>query len=71
MTDSENLAQAIRKGAGQIQDKRLRIVIAMLRQTCDIEPSVTIEWTPTHLMVADPLTKMGLDLRLVRAFLAN
>ena len=71
MTDSENLAQAIRRDAGQIQDKRLRIVIAMLRQTCEIEPSVTIRWVPTHLMVADPLTKLGLDPALFRAFLAS
>ena len=68
-TDSENLTQAIRRDAGQIQDKRLRIVIAMLRQTCEIEPSVTVRWVPTHLMVADALTKTGLDLVLIRAFL--
>ena len=71
LTDSENLTQAVRKDAGQIQDKRLRIVIAMLRQTCEIEPSVTVRWVPTHLMVADALTKLGLDVTLIKAFLGS
>ena len=71
MTDSDNLSQSLRKDAGQIQDKRLRIVIAMLRQTLELEPHVRVKWIPTHMMVADPLTKLGLPLDLLDAFMAS
>ena len=71
ITDSDNLAQSLRKDAGQIQDKRLRIVISMLRQTLEIESFLTIRWLPTHLMVADALTKLGLPMELLEAFLGS
>ena len=71
ITDSDNLAQSLRKDAGQIQDKRLRIVMSMLRQTLEIESFLTVRWLPTHLTVADALTKLGLPLELLEAFLGS
>ena len=43
-------------GAGR--DKRLRIVIAMLREVLKLEPWVEILWSPTNRMFADGLTKV-------------
>jgi len=73
LTDSENLSHSIKRDAGAVQDKRLRIVIAMLRQTVHElslrgKHLVTVEWVPTHLMVADALTKI-MDRAMLRAFL--
>ena len=73
-TDSENLAQSIRKDAGQVQDKRLRIVIAMLRQAVTLMTQrrgtgLVIEWIPTWKMVADALTKL-MEASMLRAFLS-
>ena len=75
LTDSENLSLSIRRDAGAVADKRLRIVIAMLRQTVhDValrgKHSVSIEWVPTHKMVADALTKI-MDRGMIRAFLMS
>ena len=44
--------------AGQIQDKRLRIVVCMLRPAVHEEPRVALVWQPTYRMVADGLTKI-------------
>ena len=73
LTDSENLSQSIRRDAGSVQDRRLRIVIAMLRQTVHDRGSkhvTTIEWVPTYKMVADALTKI-MDRGMIQAFLMS
>ena len=73
-TDSENLAQSIRKDAGQVQDKRLRIVISMLRQVVATmsrrrPANMVIQWIPAWKMVADALTKL-MQASMLRAFLS-
>ena len=58
LTDSDNLEKSVTMDAGVVKDKRLRIVIAMLRQTFNQAARVRLVWIPTHLMVADALTKI-------------
>ena len=41
-----------------MDDKKLRIVIAMLPEVIEIEPWVKIVWLPTNRMFADGLTKI-------------
>ena len=50
-TDSDHLTNAVK-------DKRLRIVIAMLREVLEPEPWVKILRIPTNRMFADGLTKI-------------
>ena len=57
-TDSDNLEKCVTMDAGVVKDKRLRIVIAMLRQTFNRAARIKLIWIPTHLMVADALTKI-------------
>ena len=57
-TDSDNLTKSCRVDSGAVKDKRLRIVIAMLREVLEIEPWVKILWIPTNRMFADGLTKV-------------
>ena len=57
-TDSDNLSKSLHKDSGSVKDKRLRIVISMLRETLELEPWVKVQWAPTHEMVADCLTKV-------------
>ncbi len=44
--------------AGVVKDKRLRIGIAMLRQTFNRAAGIKLIWIPTHLVVVDALTKI-------------
>ena len=57
-TDSDNLTKSCRMDSGGVKDKRLRIVISMLREVLEIEPWVKITWLPTSRMIADALTKL-------------
>ena len=57
-TDSDNLTESCRFDSGAVKDKRLRIVIAMLREVLEIEPWVKILWISTNRMFADGLTKI-------------
>ena len=57
-TDSDNLTKSCRQGSGGVKDKRLRIVISMLREVLEIEPWVKIVWGPTNRMIADAFTKL-------------
>ena len=56
-TDSKNLEETVEKDAGVVADKRLRIVVSMLRESFGLPHSV-LRWIPTHTMVADALTKV-------------
>jgi hypothetical protein len=58
LTGSDNLEKSVTKDAGVVKDKRLRIVIAILRQTFNRAAGIRLVWIPTHLMVADALTKL-------------
>jgi hypothetical protein len=67
LTDSDNLEKSVQKDSGVVKDKRLRIVIAMLRQTFDKAAGIRLVWIPTHLMVADALTKLVCVMVLIAA----
>ena len=57
-TDSDSLANTVNKDVGQSHDKRFRIVVSMLREGFGEVENTSLQWLPTHLQVADPLTKM-------------
>ena len=57
-TDSDSLANTVKKDVGQSHDKRFRIVVSMLREGFGEVENTSLQWLPTHLQVADPLTKM-------------
>jgi len=57
-TDSHNLADTVGKDAGTCADKRLRIVISMLRQAFAPGEGTVLLWLQTVYMVADGLTKL-------------
>ena len=59
-TDSDSLANTVKKDVGQSHDKRFRIVVSMLREGFGEAENTSLQWLPTylHLQVPDPLTKM-------------
>ena len=57
ITDSQNLALTVPKDTTSVSDKRLRIVVAMLRQVFIEDQLATLRWLPTNAMLADQLTK--------------
>ena len=56
-TDSDSLANTVKKDVGQSHDKRFIIVLSMLREGFGNVENTSLQWLPTHLQVADPLTK--------------
>ncbi len=61
LTDAKSLESCVNSDTGVIQDKRLRIVVCMLRETvARTVDKVTLKWIPTWLMLADALTKFVL-----------
>ena len=70
LTDSDNLTKSVRQDSGGVKDKRLRIVISMLRGVLELEHWVKIVWGPTNRMVADGFTKLDSPLiKLVEGFM--
>ena len=57
LSDANNLTQTVAKDAGIVADKRLRIVISMLREYVVPAQNTSLRWVPTGRMVADALTK--------------
>ena len=57
-TDSDSLANTVKKDVGHSHDKRFRIVVSMLREGFGEAENTSLQWLPTHLQVADPLTMM-------------
>ena len=57
-TDSDNLDKSIKSDSGTVKDKRLWIVVAMLREVVELEPWLKVLWINTQRMVADGLTKL-------------
>ena len=53
-----SLANTVKKDAGQSRHKRFRIVVSMLREEFGEVENISLQLPPTHLQVADPLTKM-------------
>ena len=58
-TDSDSLNTTVSKESGTVQDKRLFIVIAALREAFRQMRRQYLTWVHTSEMVADPLTKRG------------
>ena len=68
-SESNSLVTSISKDAGHSSDKRLAIVLGMLREVVGGgEPCVTSKWVPTWRMMADALTKLGISPALLVAF---
>ena len=57
-TDNDSLENTVKKDVGQSHDKRFRNVVSMLREGFRAVESTSLQWLPTHLQVANPLTKM-------------
>ncbi len=57
VTDSQNLADTVHSDAGSTNDKRFRIVVAMLREGFTPAKESALKWENTHKMLADGLTK--------------
>ncbi|CAE8719458.1 unnamed protein product [Polarella glacialis] len=58
VTDSQNVAITVPKDSTALADKRLRIVVAMLRQVFCKDSHALLKWVPTKQMLADALTKL-------------
>ena len=58
MSDANNLTVSAQKDSGKLQDKRLIIVIAMLRRGFHASEDALFQWEPTYKMVVDALTKL-------------
>jgi len=65
-TDSNNLFTVMPKDTTTVADKRLRIVIAALRQSFS-DNKTQLKWISTKKMLADPLTKVVKEDLLVSA----
>lgn len=66
-TDAMNLKTTCSRDCGSVADKRLRIVVAMLRQSFTPSRNTHLSWIHTGKMVADALTKQ-MDSQILRAF---
>ena len=55
--DSDSLASKVKKEVGKIHNMRFRIVVSMFREGFRSSENISLTWLPTHLQVADPLTK--------------
>ena len=56
-TDSNSLANTVKKDVGQSHDKKFKIVVSMVREGFPLVEKMSLTWLPTHLQVADPLSK--------------
>ena len=52
-TDSDSLANTVKKDVGQSHDKRFRIVVSMLREGFRAE-NISLQWLPTHMRSRRP-----------------
>ena len=48
-TDSDSLANIVKKDVGQSHDKRFRIVVSMLREGFQAVENISLLWLPTHI----------------------
>ena len=65
LSDSKSLVDVVLKDCGQPSDKRLRIVVANLKQMLQ-EHGTSLQWIDTLVMLADPFTKLDCDCELLR-----
>ena len=67
LTDAKSLKDTVdRDGTGIPSDRRLRILLAQLKQSMECD-NVAVDWVDTLAMLADSLTKVGTE----RGFLLN
>ena len=60
MTDARSLIDAVSSDVGRTRDRRLRIVLAALREALD-EEQIGLSWVDTMVQLADVLTKDGIE----------
>ena len=60
LTDARSLVDAVSSDVGRTRDRRLRIVLAALRESMD-EEQININWVDTACQLADVLTKEGIE----------
>ena len=60
LTDARSLVDAVMSDVGRTRDRRLRIVLAALREAID-EDQVGLQWVDTLVQLADVLTKDGVE----------
>ena len=59
-SDAKSLVDVLKKDTGHAADKRVRVVVAQLKQFQD-SSVVSVRWLDTRLMLADALTKEGVE----------
>ena len=64
-TDSDSLYKLLVKDCGKPTDRRVRIVVAQLKQML-MSDLMMFYWIDTLVNLADPMTKEGLDTSLIR-----
>ena len=60
ITDARSLVDAVSSDVGRTRDRRLRIVMAALREAMDLE-QINMSWCDTLVQLADVLTKDGVE----------
>ena len=60
LTDARSLVDSVMSDVGRTHDRRLRIVLAALREAID-EDQVGLQWVDTLVQLADVLTKGGVE----------
>ena len=60
--DAKSLASHLQSDAGQVADRRLRVVMASLREMLQ-QDGATLMWCDTSVQLADALTKWGSERR--------
>jgi hypothetical protein len=68
-TDAKSLESTIVKDAGQPSDKRVKILVAQVREM--MEGECATHWLDTSQMLADVLTKLGCERELLLRALAD
>ena len=70
-TDAKSLFDVVSKDTSRPTDKRLRVVVAQLREMIS-SPGMSLAWIDNSMMLADSLTKVGAERRyLLDAIEAN
>ena len=69
-TDTMNFKTTCMRDCGTVADKRLRIVVAMLRESIQSARNTHLAWIGPGKMVADALTKV-MDTGVLRSFFAT
>ena len=75
-TDAKSLEATIVKDAGQPTDKRVKILVAQIKELINhtngpLDDNVVIYWVDTSQMVADVLTKIGCERELLQQVLSE